>query len=161
MKRLMRIALLLAVGTVAGSVAASDVTPANSSSPIDVTGPAALVLDPLQSAGRQADCGGRGDVIPQANCTTEGGGAVTVWFGFTNCGTEVAELPIGERNRFFPGAKERGQPVSFKPGTSERVFGVALTTPFVVWILDETNLLARVIELKPCPAESGTEPPGE
>lgn len=56
-------------------------------------------------------------LIPLLECVdNNGNGTYTAHFGYLNTGSSVITLPVGSKNMFVGGDKDRGQPTVFYPG---------------------------------------------
>ena len=93
-----------------------------------------LALLPLVE--RVASAGGN-VLIPLLDCVhNNGNGTYTAHFGYLNNGSSVITLPVGAKNMFVGGNKNRGQPTVFEPGEHPSEFTVvfnALDT--LKWLL--------------------------
>jgi len=89
------------------------------------------------------------DVIPILECVNYlGGGRYEAFFGYKNEGTETLQIPIGERNKFEPTPRDRGQPTTFYPGRSNHYPNNPFSVEFddsteIVWYLTSYSVEAR------------------
>ena len=82
-----------------------------------------LALLPLVE--RVAEAQGGGVLIPILDCVdNNGNGTYTAHFGYVNSGSSVITLPVGPKNMFVGGDKDRGQPTVFYPGDHHSEFTV-------------------------------------
>jgi hypothetical protein len=115
------------------------VQPATFSRRQALTGFAALGLSLalLPVVSKIASAQGGGMLIPTLECVDNNGdGTYTAHFGYVNTGGSVITLPVGPKNMFVGGDKDRGQPIVFNPGDHPSEFTVvfgALDT--VKWLL--------------------------
>jgi PKD repeat protein len=73
---------------------------------------------------------------PVLNCVRENGdGTYTAFFGYVNDGIENIYLPIGSKNGLSPSPQDRGQPVTFLPGTHQFAFSSNLDGTELGWNL--------------------------
>ena len=64
-------------------------------------------------------------LIPLLECVdNNGNGTFTAHFGYLNNGHDVITLPVGAKNMFVGGDKDRGQPTVFYPGENLSEFTV-------------------------------------
>jgi hypothetical protein len=71
------------------------------------------------------------DVQPILECVEyKGGGMWRAYFGYFNQSAETQVIPIGDRNRFKPDPKDRGQTTTFLPGRSGSYPDVAFSVDF-------------------------------
>lgn len=95
-----------------------------------------LAVALLPVVARVAAAGGN-VLIPLLECVdNNGNGTYTAHFGYLNNGSSVITLPVGSKNMFVGGDKDRGQPTVFYPGEHLSEFTVvfdALDT--VKWLL--------------------------
>jgi len=94
------------------------------------------------------------------SCVTDEGSTYSATFGYSSEDTETNDIPIGEKNRFFPGPEGRGQPTTFEPGINDRAFtvtGIPAGTP-LVWRLtsDEERSAEATANFEP---KCNPEPP--
>jgi hypothetical protein len=87
------------------------------------------------------------DVYPLLLCVNYlGGGENDAYFGYYNPSSHVQDIPIGERNRFDPLPKDRGQPINFLPGEHNTypgdVFKVTFTGYQLTWHLTSHSVTA-------------------
>lgn len=69
-----------------------------------------------------------GSITPFVNCIWDNGnGTVTASVGYRSSNAGTVTEPIGNNNRFSPGAQNRGQPTTFLTGTRNNVFAVTVT----------------------------------
>ena len=74
-----------------------------------------LALLPLVE--RVAAAQGGSVLVPLLECVDNNGdGTYTAHFGYVNTGSSVITLPVGSKNMFVGGDKDRGQPTVFYPG---------------------------------------------
>lgn len=94
-----------------------------------------LALIPLVQ--RVAQAQGGTTLVPLLECVdNNGNGTYTAHFGYLNTTGNVITLPVGPKNMFVGGTKDRGQPVVFYPGEHLSEFTVvfgALDT--LKWLL--------------------------
>lgn len=73
-------------------------------------------------------------------------GSYTAFFGFQNDNNGPVSLPIGENNRFVPGAQDRGQPYNFAAGRTpaypQAAFSVDFNGSPLVWVLNDRSVTA-------------------
>jgi hypothetical protein len=82
-----------------------------------------LALAPLVA--RVAHAQGGHTLIPVLDCVqNNGNGTYTAHFGYVNSGSAVIDLPVGPKNMFVGGDKDRGQPTAFLPGEHPSEFTV-------------------------------------
>ena len=75
-----------------------------------------LAVALLPVVARVAAAGGN-VLIPLLECVdNNGNGTYTAHFGYLNNGSSVITLPVGSKNMFVGGDKDRGQPTVFYPG---------------------------------------------
>jgi hypothetical protein len=68
---------------------------------------------------------GEHTLIPLLDCVVDNGdGTFTARFGYMNQSSSTIWLPVGPKNMFVPEPKDRGQPITFVPGTHSDVFEV-------------------------------------
>jgi uncharacterized repeat protein (TIGR01451 family) len=77
-------------------------------------------------------------VSPMLECVAFANGAPSVaYWGYRNDNDFPVTIPIGDTNKFTPGAQDRGQPTEFEPG---RLIGVVATSfggaAALIWHLD-------------------------
>jgi hypothetical protein len=66
---------------------------------------------------RVAQAQGGHTLVPLLECVDNNGdGTYTAHFGYLNTGNDVIDLPVGPKNMFVGGEKDRGQPTAFFPG---------------------------------------------
>lgn len=66
---------------------------------------------------RVAQAQGGHTLVPLLECVDNNGdGTYTAHFGYLNTGSDVIDLPVGPKNMFVGGEKDRGQPTAFFPG---------------------------------------------
>ena len=84
-------------------------------------------------------------VRPILECVTRNPDrSYTAWFGYKNLNDVAVYLPVGHRNRFTPGPKDRGQPTVFLPGRKTKVFSVHFPGHDLDWTLnDRTSTASR------------------
>jgi serine protease len=93
-------------------------------------------------------------VVPRFECVeTVATGSRSAVFGFTNPNTVAVSLPIGTQNTFVPAPANRGQPISFAPGTFSNSFSFGFTDSALRWSLNGID--AVVDTSKACPASLG------
>ena len=74
-----------------------------------------LALMPLVQ--RVAEAQGGTTLVPLLECVDDNGnGTFTAHFGYLNTTSSVITLPVGAKNMFVGGDKDRGQPTVFLPG---------------------------------------------
>ncbi len=104
-------------------------------------------------------------LIPLLECVTNNGnGTYTAHFGYLNNSTSAITLPVGAKNMFVGGNKNRGQPTVFEPGEHPSEFTVvfnALDT--LKWLLkadgDSRHQVEASATSEAC--APATEPPTE
>ena len=64
-------------------------------------------------------------VEPFVACVVVGPRTIEARFGYRNPNAAVVSIDVGAANRVSPGAEDRGQPTSFRPGTTASAFAVA------------------------------------
>ncbi len=75
-----------------------------------------------------------GEIVPILECVREyEGGVFEIRYGYLSLAEDTVEIPIGNNNRFRPGAQDRGQPTTFEPGYHETVFVVTITGGNLNW----------------------------
>jgi hypothetical protein len=91
----------------------------------------------LPVVARVAGAQGGSVLVPLLDCVENNGdGTFTAHFGYVNTGSSAITLPVGPKNMFVGGDKDRGQPTVFNPGEHLSVFSVvfgALDT--LKWLL--------------------------
>lgn len=105
-------------------------------------------------------------VIPLLECVEDNrDGTFTAHFGYRNPNDRVIILPVGQKNRFAPGAAWRGQPQDFRPGRTPHwptpEFSVVFDGKPLTWKLDGREVTAsdcaeqrcHPVPLPRCPAE--------
>ncbi len=115
---------------------------------------------------------GGNELIPLLECVeNNGNGTYTAHFGYLNNGISVISLPVGPKNMFVGGDKDRGQPTVFNPGEHPSEFTVvfdALDT--LKWMLKADGDRRHQVEASatseacqagptPTPTPAPTEPP--
>lgn len=66
---------------------------------------------------RVAGAAGGNVLVPLLECVDNNGdGTYTAHFGYLNTGSSAITLPVGPKNMFVGGDKDRGQPIVFYPG---------------------------------------------
>jgi hypothetical protein len=89
---------------------------------------------------------------PVLECVADNGdGTYTAHFGYNNENAYVVTIPIGPRNRFVPGAEDRGQPTTFQPGRVVDVVQVDFNGGNLIWQLDGKSGTASSTGSPPCP----------
>lgn len=74
-----------------------------------------LALLPIITRVAQAQAGSV--LVPLLECVDNNGdGTYTAHFGYLNAGSSAITLPVGPKNMFVGGDKDRGQPTVFYPG---------------------------------------------
>jgi hypothetical protein len=114
---------------------------------------------------RMASAGGN-VLIPLLECVdNNGNGTYTAHFGYLNNGSSVITLPIGSKNMFVGGDKDRGQPTVFYPGEHLSEFTVvfdALDT--IKWLLkadgDRRHQVEASATSEACATPTPTPTPG-
>lgn len=82
-----------------------------------------LALLPLVQ--RVAEAQGGNTLVPLLECVENNGdGTYTAYFGYLNTTGNVITLPVGPKNMFVGGDKDRGQPTVFYPGEHLSEFSV-------------------------------------
>jgi len=115
------------------------------------------------------------DVYPLVICVSYlGGDEYEAIFGYENPSNKTQYIPIGERNRFDPIPKDRGQSTQFEPGIHSNypmdAFMVTYYGSELTWHLTSSSAIASINSpdcggiLEPTPTEtyqppSDTEPP--
>lgn len=102
---------------------------------------------------------GPGTVIPGLDdvCVTRNG-LCTASFGYTSRNDKTVQVPVGEKNRFSPGEKNRGQPEIFQPGVHHDVFSITYSPDSTnqVWTLMDQQVSAGTV--KPVETDITVEP---
>lgn len=70
------------------------------------------------------------------SCRDNGNGTYTATWGYINMSSESVSIPIGSRNKFYPGSADRGQPVIFMAGERTDAFSTTYSGSELTWILD-------------------------
>ena len=66
-----------------------------------------------------------GSIIPELGAVCRNAdGTYTATFGYFSRNEQIVEVPIGLDNYYFPGEKDRGQPVYYKPGSHHEAFSI-------------------------------------
>ena len=92
-------------------------------------------------------------LVPLLDCVVNNGdGTYTAHFGYLNSGSEVIDLPVGPKNMFVGGDKDRGQPTAFFPGEHLSEFSV------VFGALDTLEVDAQGGRRPPAPGRSRARP---
>lgn len=94
------------------------------------------------------------EVVPYANCLQKEGEEAYLWFGYSNSGSEVISISVGENNQFTPAPHDRGQPLGFAPGIHQLSFRVRADSPVLTWHLDRKPLVVKITEVGACTAEN-------
>ena len=115
----------------------------------------------LETATANADTATCLDIVPQANCQGfVSDGSLRVKFGYSNQNGFDITIPVGERNGFTPGVKDRGQPTVFFAGLVPATVDVKLSsaTEVVTWNL--SGISASNSQLPACSGECFEIPVG-
>jgi len=81
-------------------------------------------------------------IRPLLTCVEDNGdGTFTAHFGYNNRNAYDVDIPIGNRNRLFPGNDDQGQPTHFTPGRHDSVFSVEFVLGRI-WVLDDRVRIA-------------------
>jgi hypothetical protein len=122
---------------------------------------AGLSLALLPVVAKTASAQGGHTLVPLLDCVVNNGnGTYTAYFGYLNSGSEVIDLPVGSKNMFVGGDKDRGQPTAFFPGEHTSEFAVvfgALET--VKWMLKADGDRRHQVEASATSEACATEPP--
>jgi hypothetical protein len=115
----------------------------------------------LPVVARVAEAQGGHTLVPLLDCVVNNGdGTYTAHFGYLNAGSEVIDLPVGSKNMFVGGDKDRGQPTAFFPGEHPSEFTVvfgALET--IKWMLKADGDRRHQVEASATSEACATEPP--
>lgn len=78
----------------------------------------------------------------QAECRGFKDGVLTARLGYVNSNSFELQVPVGELNKFTPGAADRGQPNKFFPGTNKSAFQVGMSgnTDSLSWVVNGASI---------------------
>ncbi len=99
-------------------------------------------------------------ITPILDCVDDNdNGIYTAHFGYDNPNSATVNIPIGNKNKFIPDPKNRGQMTSFLPGNFSDEFQVVFNGLNLKWVIKSPNGQSRsVIAKKTSPSCSSCMP---
>ncbi len=84
-------------------------------------------------------------LTPLLDCVSHSVPGYTIaFFGYTNANAALT-VKVGKKNKFAPGAKNRGQPTQFQTGTNVDEFAVSFTSASLTWSLKGPDGVVRTV----------------
>lgn len=115
----------------------------------------------LETATANGDTPACQAIVPQANCQGfVADGSLRVKFGYSNPNGFDISIPVGAKNSFTPGAKDRGQPTTFFAGLVPATVDVKLSSASEVLTWNLSGKSASNSKLPACSGECFEVPVG-